>query len=260
MLLPLLAALSAGAPGAEALPANDGWVTDRAAILAQGEERALEEELASYAKKTGHELAVLTLPELGGRPIEQLALETTRAWKIGREGVNDGALLLVAKEERQIRIEVLRGLEGTLTDSVCGRIIRDVIVPRFRSGDWYAGLSAGVKAMQAAIGGEPLPVGAAARRRGSPAGTLLVFGLVFLLIITTLARSRAGRGFSHPLGRGRRGLGPLVFLPGSLGRGSGGFGGGVFGGGGGFGGGRGGGFGGFGGGGGSSGGGASGRW
>lgn len=247
MLALLVLALCAAPAQEPALPANEGWVTDRAELFSQGEERALEEELAAYAKTSGHEIAVVTVPDLGRQTIEAVALELGRQWKVGREGHNDGALLLVAKEERQVRIEIGRGLEGVLPDSVCGRIIRDVIVPRFRSGDFYAGVAAGVKAMQAAIGGQPLPAAAQRVQKDRASGLMLGIFIVFLVLFV-FARSRGGpRG-----GRRVRGFpGPLIFPGlGGFGGSGGGFGGGHSGGG----------FGGFGGGGGFSGGGASGRW
>lgn len=233
-----------------ALPANDGWVTDRAGLLSAGEQRTLEEELEAYAKKTGHEIAVVTVPDLGGGSIEDLARDIGREWKIGREDVSDGAVLAISKADRAVRIEVGRGLEGALTDSVSGRIIRDVIVPRFKSGDFYAGISAGVKAIQAAIAGEPI---APRKSRGEAGASVLFLVALVLFFIVMAVANRRSRGSGPRGGRRSRGyLGPLI-LPGGFG----GFGGrGSFGGGGG----GGGGFGGFGGGGGFSGGGATGSW
>lgn len=236
-----------------ALPANDGWVTDRAGLLSADEQRTLEEELEAYAKKSGHQITVVTMPDLGGRSIEEFALQIFREWKVGREGVSDGAVLAISKADRAVRIEVGRGLEGALTDSVSGRIIRDVIVPRFKSGDFYAGISAGVKAIQAAIAGEPI---APRKGRGEQAGSVIFLVALVLFFIVMAVANRRSRGSGPRGGRRARGyLGPLILPGGFGGFGRGGFGGGSFGGGGG-----GGGFGGFGGGGGASGGGATGRW
>ena len=226
------------------IPANAGWVTDRAGVLAAEEETAREKLLGDYARGSGHEIAVLILQRLDGRPLETAALETARAWKIGQEGKNDGALLLVAMAERQMRIEVGRGLEGSLTDSISGRIIREIIAPRFRSGDTYAGLAAGVKAIIEVVGGRPLPAAAGGARRQVPAGMIL-FAVMVVMVLISSRRRRVGRL--------ARGMGGPILFPGVFG-GSfprGGSGGGGLGGGG---------FGGFGGGGGFSGGGASGRW
>lgn len=250
-LLLVLAPAVAPAVGPEVqVPEHDGWVTDRAGLLSADQERSLEALAQSYQAGTGHEVAVLTLPDLGGETIEGTALAVGRAWGIGREGENDGALVLVAKAEREIRIEVGRGLEGNLTDSISGRIIRDVIRPRFRSGDFYAGLREGLEAIHAAIGGDYGPI---ERSRGSRKESAGLFAIVFFMILLTsiVIASRKRR----PPRRGRRARSGMPwFFPVGGGHG-GGFGGG-FGGGGGFSGG----FGGFGGGGGFSGGGASGGW
>ncbi len=233
------------------VPANDGWVTDRAELLSPDEERALEALMESYRVGSSHEVALLTLPDLGGRPIEDVALQTARAWKIGDRTSSAGGLLVVAMAERALRIEVGRGLEGTLTDSISGRIIRDVIVPEFRAERFYPGLRAGVEAIHAALGGDygPLERSSGARGEGQAVASLVVL----VIVLSMLARNRRKGGGS--------GSGLPWLMTSSLGRG--GFGGGLGGGfGGGFSGGagRGGGFSGFGGGGGFSGGGASGRW
>jgi len=234
------------------VPANDGWVTDLADMLTPEQERSLEALMESYKSGSGHEMALLTVPDLGGRTIEELALNVGRSWNIGREGEHDGALLLVARDERELRIEVGRGLEGTLVDSLCARIIRDVIVPEFKQGRHYEGMRKGIEAMHAVAGGDYGPIEetpSGRRERGSGAGWIVVLVIMILL-------ARRGRG-----GRGRNRSGGSSVLPwilasqlGNIGRSSsGGFGG--FSG-------RssGGGFRGFGGGGGFSGGGASGRW
>ncbi|MCE9592656.1 MAG: TPM domain-containing protein [Planctomycetes bacterium] len=251
MLAILVAWLALFAP--QSVPSNDGWVTDRAGLLSAGEEQTLEEDLEAFRQKTGHELALLTVPNLAGGSIENLALETSRAWKMGRKDVSDAALLVIAKEDREMRIEVGRGLEGELTDLECGRIIREEIVPRFRTGDFYAGIRAGLDAMKAATapGFAGLPASALARARKQAIERLVKIVVVLLFfvfaIISGIHRRRHG---PQPLGGGLAPFG-LGMLLGSLGRSSGRGSGGGFGGGG---------FGGFGGGGGFSGGGASGRW
>lgn len=238
------------------VPENEGWVTDRAGLLEPEQERSLEALMESYRSGTGHEIALLTLPDLGGETIERTALEVGRAWGVGREGENDGALLVVAKAERKLRIEVGRGLEGGLTDSISGRIIRDVIRPRFRAGDFYGGLRAGIEAMHAAIGGDYGPIErTASSRQHSARGFALVFFALMMVAIAIASRNRRRRGgrYAHagvPWWLLMMGVGHSGRHGGS--GGSGGFGGGGFSGGGGFGG--------FGGGGGFSGGGASGGW
>jgi uncharacterized protein len=232
------------------VPKYEGWVTDQAHMLPASSKAELERELEVFKRKTGHQIAVLTVESLNGRPIEQFALDVGRAWGMGTKEKSDAALLLISKNDRKMRIEVGRGLEGSLPDILCGRIIRDVITPAFRRGDFASGIQSGVEAMVAAAGGDlsriPPEHHNDARWVGLPITVLFVF--ILLLVIVRAAR----HGGRH--GRGRGGFGPWIF--------PGGFGGGGFGGGGwsSGGGGGGGGFSGFGGGGGFSGGGASGGW
>ncbi len=231
------------------IPPNDGWVTDLAGMLEPDEERSLEALMESYKAGSGHEIALVTVPDLGGKSIERFALEVARAWGIGAKETNAGALLLIAKRERKIRIEVGRGLEGTLTDSISGRIIRDIIAPRFQRGDLYGGIRAGIEAMHAAAGGDyaALPE---RRRETEAVGIATLVPLFFFLVVWIAlfrAARRGGRG-----GRGGGGILPWLILA-SMSSGRGGRSSGWHSGGGG-------GFSGFGGGGGFSGGGASGGW
>ena len=136
------------------IPRNDGWVTDLGGMLNPAADRALEKLLASYEQGSTHEIALLTVPSLDGQPIENLARKVGRAWGIGGEDMTNGALLVVSKEDRAVRIEVGRGLEDTLTDEISARIIRDVIVPEFQNGDYVTGIRQGIEVMHAAIGGD----------------------------------------------------------------------------------------------------------
>src|SRR5262249_1521593 len=136
------------------VPKNEGWVTDTAGLLTESQKRDLSALMESYKQGTTHEIAVLIVPSLKGEPIERLALETFRAWGIGSNATSNAALLVIAKNDRKMGIEVGRGLEGNLTDLVSGRIIRDVIAPYFKRGEYYEGVRAGVVAMHEAIGGK----------------------------------------------------------------------------------------------------------
>jgi uncharacterized protein len=237
--------LAPAAAAQEQVPRNDGWVTDLAGMLTPEQERSLETLMESYRAGSGHEIALLTIPDLGGRSLERYALEVARGWKIGGKDTNEGALLLVSKNDRKIRIEVGRGLEGRITDSISGRIIRNVIAPEFKRGRFYEGLRGGIEAMHAAAGGDyaKIPDDRKRRRASGVAGLL---PLLFFLIFLTLAARNSRRG-----GRGG-GILPWLIL-GSMTGGRGGGSSGWHSGGGG-------GFSGFGGGGGFSGGGASGGW
>jgi uncharacterized protein len=259
VLLPLLLAFLAlplRAPAAElAVPKNDGWVTDLAGMLSPQQERELETLMESYKQGTKHEIALLTIPSLQGDDLERFALRVGRAWGIGGKDKNDGALLVVSKADRAIRIEVGRGLEGDLNDAMCGRIIRNVIVPEFKEGRFAAGLKAGVIAIHEAIGGNYGKIPDRAVKAVGGAG--LVTFIIFMIVILSILRRIGGTGTR----RGGGMLGPIFWgsMLGGSRSGGGGFGG-FGGGGGGGGGGSFGGFSGFGGGGGFSGGGASGSW
>jgi uncharacterized protein len=252
------------ARGGLATPKAEGYVNDLAHVLTPPQRQTLENLCLSYHAGTGHEIAVLVIPSLEGDSLERFSLQVSRDWKLGSAGKNDGALLLVVTNERKIRIEVLRGLEGSLTDSISGRIIRDVIAPAFQQKDYFAGLKSGLEAIHAAIGGDYGKIPERRTRRGSGLGIPMLF-FFFILFAAIAGRSRRYRG-GPPGGLRGGGLGSglgqaiwwSILTSGSRRGGGGGFGG--FGGFGGGGGGGGGGFGGFGGGGGASGGGASGGW
>jgi uncharacterized protein len=235
------------------VPENDGWVTDRAKLLSATDERALETRLEQWKQSTGHQISVLTIPSLEGESLEEATLAVARAWGVGTSARNDGALLFVAQNDRKMRIEVGAGLEGSLTDSISGRIIRDVIAPQFRAKKFGAGIRAGVEAMIGVVeGGEESVPALHGKRHSAPAAIipLAMFAVIFLLLMSAKRRGGgSGRGGPGSL------IGPILLghALGGLGRGGG------YRGGGGFGGGGGGGFSGFGGGG-FSGGGASGGW
>ncbi len=236
------------------VPKQDGWVNDSAKLLTAADERALEARLEAWKQSTGHQIAVLTIPSLDGESLDEAALAVARAWGIGSGQRSDGALLFVSQADRKMRIEVGDGLEGALTDSISGRIIRDVIAPQFRSKQFSAGIRAGVEAMIGVVEGgvESVPALQGKRRNTVGGGLVMIAFFVMVVLMAILGRKGGGGG-----GRGRRaGFGPLeAFLIGGALGGMGGRRGGGFGGGGG----GGGGFSGFGGGG-FSGGGASGGW
>jgi uncharacterized protein len=242
----LVAAVATASLAQAAIPQNDGWVTDLAGFLTPQQEQALETLMQSYKDGSGNEIALLTVPDLGGRSLERYALEVARGWGIGEKERHNGALLLVSRDDRKIRIEVGRGLEGNLTDSISGRIIRNVIAPDFRQGRFPDGLRAGIEAMHAAAGGDYARI-PKDRGRGSGSGLAGLVPLIFFLILFFSITRRIG---------GQSGCLPWLLL-GSVGRGGFRSSGWHGGGGGSFGGGS---FGGFGGGGGFSGGGASGGW
>jgi uncharacterized protein len=274
VLLALLL-LSGAAQADVVVPPLTQRVTDLTATLDAQQLQSLEARLAEFEAKKGAQLAVLIVPTTKPEAIEQFGIRVVEAWKLGRKGVDDGALLLVAKDDHTLRIEVGYGLEGALNDATAHRIIDEIIVPYFKRGEFYPGIDAGMTAIMNVVNGEPLPPpkGAAVSGKFDIESLLFVaFGLV--VVVGSMLRATLGRFPAAMLMGGvlgvlawltvapllialLAGLAAFVFvLLGGGGRGfsgyhgGGGFGGGGFGGGGGF----------SGGGGGFGGGGASGGW
>ena len=157
-LLLAVALLLPAAAGAEAaVPALTGRVVDLTATLTAAQKQGLEQQLQAFEERKGSQIAVLIVPTTQPETIEQYSIRVAEAWKLGRAKIDDGAILLVAKDDRALRIEVGYGLEGALNDAVSKRIISEIIVPRFRQGDFYGGIAAGVVRMIAVAEGEPLP-------------------------------------------------------------------------------------------------------
>jgi uncharacterized protein len=155
--------------GAEvAVPPLTARVTDQTGTLTPGQVGELEQTLQAFEKSKGTQIAVLIVPTTGAETIEQYSLRVVEQWKLGRRQVDDGALLIVAKDDRALRIEVGYGLEGALNDAISSRIIRETIVPRFREGNFYDGIAAGVDQMIRVADGEPLPPPQPRAGPGSP--------------------------------------------------------------------------------------------
>ena len=139
------------------VPPLRGRVNDYAKLLSQERALALEAQLEKFEQETGHQIAVLTIPSLEGDSLEDFSIRVAETWKIGKKGFDNGAILLVARDDRKLRIEVGYGLEGVLPDAIASRIIREVITPRFRSGDYAGGIDGGVNAILKVARGETLP-------------------------------------------------------------------------------------------------------
>jgi uncharacterized protein len=231
-----------------AVPKLEGRVSDYADVLSVDAERRIGQKLEGHEKKTGQQFAVLTIESLEGDPLEDFSIRTVEAWKLGDAKRDDGLLLIVVKNDRKVRIEVGHGLEGTITDAVSSRVIRGVMIPAFKTGNYAAGIEGAVDALIRLETGEAaeipeVPVGRPSRPKIPALFALFLFLVPILIPFWIASRRRGGSG------RGR-------FYGGFGGYGGGGFGGGF--GGGGFGGSSGGGF--SGGGGSFGGGGASGSW
>jgi uncharacterized protein len=139
------------------VPALRARVTDLAGLLPPEARSRLETELARFERETSHQIAVLTVPSLEGEPIEDFSMRVAEAWKLGQKGVDNGILVTVSKADRRARIEVGYGLEGIVPDAVANRILEDVMIPRFRSGDYPGGIEAGVDALMRTARGEVVP-------------------------------------------------------------------------------------------------------
>jgi uncharacterized protein len=233
-------------------PKLAGRVNDQAALLSSSEAQSLEKKLEAHEKATGQQFALLTVKSLEGDVIEDFAVRVFESWKLGKKGKDDGLLLLVALDDRKMKIEVGYGLEGVITDAVASRVIRGTLTPAFKSKDYGAGIERAFDALMARSGGDasaapqPAQETRPAPRFGQWFGFIVLFLLIpFLHFMNRNTRFGQRRG---PFGGG--------FYAGGMGgfgsgyRSGGGFGGGGFGGGGGF----------SGGGGSSGGGGASGGW
>jgi uncharacterized protein len=140
-----------------AVPPLTGRVVDQTGTLTSGDIASLTQTLKDLETRKGSQIAVLIVPTTGPESIEQYSIRAAEAWKIGRKKIDDGALLVVAKNDRHLRIEVGYGLEGALTDVTSKRIIDEEITPKFKSGDFSGGISAGVDRMIRVIDGEKLP-------------------------------------------------------------------------------------------------------
>ncbi|MGC4028874.1 MAG: YgcG family protein [Steroidobacteraceae bacterium] len=290
LLAVLCGALPAAAQTLQAVPPLEAHVTDLTGTLTADQQADLEQRLAAFEQRKGAQIALLVVASTQPETIEQYSIRVAEAWKLGRKEPDDGALLLVAMQDRQLRIEVGYGLEGALPDAIASRIIRETITPLFRQGDFHGGISAGLTRIMNVVDGEPLPP-PDQKWQGAPGenlGALLPLLFFGVLVVGAVLRAVFGRTAGALLTGGLTGgvvwlLSKVLLLAGFAGvaalllslvagvatnvrngRGGrsgpwGGWGGGL--GGGGFGGGSWGGGGGFGGGGGSfGGGGASGRW
>jgi uncharacterized protein len=176
------------------VPPLGGRVTDQTATLTDEQKSALEQTLRSFEARKGSQVAVLIVPSTAPETIEQYALRVAEQWKPGRKNVDDGALLVVAKDDRTLRIEVGYGLEGALTDAASKRIISEIIVPRFRQGDFYGGITAGVDRILRVIDGEPLPKPEERRPGGTRGiGAILPVMMILALIVGGVLHTVLGR-------------------------------------------------------------------
>lgn len=178
------------------VPALQGRVNDYAGMLTTATERQLDAVLQDLERSDGTQIVVLTIPSLEGDSLEDFSIRVAEQWRIGQKGLDNGAILLIAKADRKLRIEVGYGLEGRLTDLMAGRIIANVIVPYFKNGQIDQGVVEGVQAMVAAVKGEFAAADAPTQqRRTAPRSGNGLFGLVLaLFMLNVLGRLRRSMG------------------------------------------------------------------
>ena len=207
-------AWEAGTDGLLPIPPLTARVTDLTQTLAPAETAALEAKLADWETRTSNQLVVLMVPSTQQEPIEAYSLRVAEKWRIGRKGQDNGALFLIAKNDRKMRIEVGYGLEGVLPDVTANRIIREDVAPAFRDGKFAAGINAGVDRIIAVVGGEkasPVTEVAAKARRGGFDIEQILFVLFFVVPVAGgVLRAMFGRVGGSMVGGAS--VGALVWL------------------------------------------------
>lgn len=199
----LFAALFCLSPAfAVGVPAMNGRVNDYAKIIRESDEREIEEYLAGLERSSGIQIAVLTMPSLDGEDISSFGIRVADKWNLGDKEKDNGAILIVAYAEHDLRIEVGDGLEGSLTDAKCGLILRNVIVPEFRDGNYSGGIMKGVKDMGAIAAGDESAVSRSVREGEDNSGddslvpvfVIIVWLIFFVSMISAGARRNRRRG------------------------------------------------------------------
>lgn len=172
------------------IPSLKQRVTDAANLLSDSEVAFLTNQLKDLEERKGSQLAILTVSSTKPETIEQYSIRVVDQWKIGREDVDDGVLLIIAKNDRKLRIEVGYGLEGAIPDAYSKRIINNIIVPHFRDGDYYQGIEEGVEAIIGLINGEDLPevTSTTSAQNDKTIGLFFFIGIIVLIFIVVLTK------------------------------------------------------------------------
>jgi uncharacterized protein len=166
-----------------AIPDLSRRVTDLTATLNVEQASALESKLAAFEAKKGSQIAVLILPSTQPESIEAFGIRVAEAWKIGRKNIDDGVILIVAKEDRKLRMEVGRGLEGAIPDAIAKRVLAETIKPHFKSDDYVGGIDAGVTQVMSLIDGETLPAPSAENADSSDGFDTFLIILFFSCVV-----------------------------------------------------------------------------
>ncbi|MBA2689643.1 MAG: YgcG family protein, partial [Burkholderiales bacterium] len=177
------------------IPPLKARVTDLTGTLTASQIAELEASLAQFEARKGAQIAVLLIPTTEPEVIEEYGIRLAGAWKVGRKGIDDGAILIVAKNDRRMRIEVGYGLEGILPDAISKRIIAETIAPRLRQGDFYGGIRAGAEQMMKVVEGEALPAPKAKAQRASAGdwGSFLPIAFMLVVVVGGILRAMLGR-------------------------------------------------------------------
>jgi uncharacterized protein len=217
----LLAVCALSAWAQVAVPELSRRVTDLTATLSADQAAALESRLAAFEAQKGSQIAVLIVPTTQPEDIAQFGIRVAEQWKIGREKVDDGVILIVARNDRTLRLEVGYGLEGAIPDAIAKRVIAETITPYFKAGDFHGGIDAGVTQLMRLIEGEPLPPPAASGGDGGGGGdgpfVMVIVGGVITGWVLSLLMSRPAAGGLAALGSGVAGalwlgLTPVLFF------------------------------------------------
>lgn len=175
-----------------AVPAFDSPVVDTTGTLDAAAKQQLEQQALALQQRKGSQLQVLVIPSTAPETIEQYAVRAFESFKLGRKGVDDGLLLIVAKDDRKVRIEVGYGLEGAIPDITAGRVIQEYMVPKFRQGDYAGGIIDATAQLVKLVDGEPLPEPVASNPTGADSGDAWLFALFGAFIGSLVARSVFG--------------------------------------------------------------------
>jgi len=176
-----------------AVPPLHARVTDLTGTLQPEQQAALEQTLQTFENRKGSQIAVLIVPTTQPETIEQYAIRVAEAWKLGRKGVDDGVLLLIARNDRKLRIEVGYGLEGAIPDAVAKRIVSEIITPYFKQEDYFGGIRAGVDRIIRVVEGEPLPEKESSRSKDEGgSGDWLAIGFVLAVVVGGAMRALLG--------------------------------------------------------------------
>ncbi|MEL3926824.1 TPM domain-containing protein [Aeromonas enteropelogenes] len=211
ILLPCLLLWTTALQAAPDFPPLSGRVVDEASLMSRKQAHQLTQQLAAFEKRSGVQLVVVSIDSLQGETIEEYGYQLGRHWGIGQKGKDNGVLLLIAQDERKVRIEVGYGLEGALPDAIAANIIQTRILPAFKRGDMVAGIMAGSQGIMLALVGDYQPVETQQQDSGKGPGLFIL--MVIAMIVIHNLRGGGGGGGS---GRRRR----SAYLAGGLGAGS----------------------------------------